>query len=74
MPADRLRDDATSRFQMKSTISAPSVAVMKPAPWSALYQPTAWPMKVARKAPAMPSTVVRITPSGHSVRAKEIAR
>ena len=25
---------ATSRFQMNSTISAPMVAVMKPAPWS----------------------------------------
>ena len=26
--------------------------------------PTAWPMKVARKAPAMPSSVVRMKPAG----------
>jgi hypothetical protein len=37
---------------------------MKPAPWSARYQPMVWPMKVARKAPAMPSTVVRMKPVG----------
>ena len=37
---------------------------MKPAPWSARYQPIVWPMKVARKAPAMPSTVVRMKPVG----------
>ena len=29
------------------------VAVMNPAPWFGLYQPIAWPMKVARNAPTM---------------------
>ena len=49
---------------MNSTAKAPTVAAMKPAPWSARYQPIVWPMKVARKAPAMPSTVVRMKPVG----------
>ena len=49
---------------MNSTTTAPTVAAMKPAPWSARYQPTAWPMKVARNAPAMPSTMVRMKPAG----------
>ena len=49
---------------MNSTTSAPIVAVMKPAPWFGLYQPIAWPMKVARNAPAMPSTTVRMKPLG----------
>src|SRR5262249_10463994 len=49
---------AAMRFQMNSTTIAPRVAAMKPAPWSARYHPTAWPMKVARNAPAMPSAVV----------------
>src|SRR5262245_26962326 len=45
-------------------MTAPTVAPMKPAPWSSRYQPTAWPMNVARKAPAMPSAVVRMKPLG----------
>src|SRR5580693_8155570 len=49
---------------MNSTTIAPTVAAMKPAPWSARYQPTAWPMKVATNAPAMPSAVVRRKPAG----------
>ena len=52
------------RFQMNSTTTAPTMAPMKPAPWSARYQPTAWPMKVATKAPAMPSAVVSRKPVG----------
>ena len=53
------------RLQMKSTTIAPRVAAINPAPWSGEYQPTAWPIKVARKAPMMPSAVViRACPDG----------
>ena len=34
LPGSEITRLATSRFQMNSTISAPMVAVMKPAPWS----------------------------------------
>jgi hypothetical protein len=34
LPGSEIIRLATSRFQMNSTISAPIVAVMKPAPWS----------------------------------------
>ena len=36
LPGSEITRLATSRFQMNSTISAPMVAVMKPAPWSGL--------------------------------------
>ena len=53
---------ATSRFQMKRTTTAPTMAPMKPAPWSGRYQPINWPTQVARNAPTTPSTVVRMKP------------
>ena len=43
---------------------APTVAPIRPAPWSSRYQPMVWLMKVATKAPAMPSSVVRMKPLG----------
>src|SRR5215470_18265250 len=64
VPGSGMAWRTTSLFQMNSTMSAPTVAAIKPAPWSIRYQPMVWPMKVARKAPAIPSTVVRMKPLG----------
>src|SRR4051812_16212775 len=49
---------------MNKTAKAPSVAAIKPAPWSGRYQPMACPTKVARNAPATPSATVRTKPDG----------
>src|SRR5215510_4350346 len=64
VPGSGMARCTTNLFQMNRTMSAPSVAAMKPAPWSYRYQPIVWPMKVARKAPAIPSRVVRMKPPG----------
>ena len=61
--SDIARDD-TKRCQTNSTTTAPTTAPIRPAPWSGRYQPIAWPIKVAMKAPAMPSSVVRMKPAG----------
>jgi MFS family permease len=55
---------ATSRFQMNRMRMAPTVAPIRPAPWSARYQPMVWPRNVATKAPTMPRMVVRRKPVG----------
>ena len=49
---------------MARTITAPTMAPMKPAPSSGPYQPSAWPSQVATKAPTMPRMVVRMKPEG----------
>src|ERR671910_112081 len=49
---------------MASTITAPTTAPIRPAPSPTLYQPTACPRNVARKAPTIPKIVVRTNPDG----------
>src|SRR4051794_11664780 len=46
------------------TMIAPTVAPISPAPSPAWYHPIACPRKVATKAPAIPSRVVRTKPEG----------
>src|SRR5262249_2298154 len=41
--------------QITSTITAPTMAPIKPAPSPARYQPIAWPRKVATNAPTIPN-------------------
>jgi hypothetical protein len=50
--------------QMKSTMSAPTIAPIRPAPSPGRYHPSAWPTLVATKAPMMPRVAVRMKPPG----------
>ena len=50
----------TRRCQMNSTTPAPTVAPIRPAPWSMRYQPMACPRYVATNAPAIPLINVRV--------------
>ena len=55
---------ATSLFQMNRRTIAPTVAPMSPAPRCGAYMPMESPIKVARNAPATPSTIVSKNPCG----------
>src|SRR5215203_2392406 len=50
--------------QITSTITAPTVAPIEPAPSPGQYQPSACPAKVATNAPTIPRIVVRMNPDG----------
>ena len=63
-PAKPLQRPLARACQQPSTMTAPIIEAISPAPWSGPYQWIARPIKVATTLPTMPNTVVRMNPCG----------